>query len=117
MDKIIYEKLNGNVVTIVINGVGYPSELFNTMSSDELTKFRDRLILKCQKEYNDRKYSIYNVFQPYISKATERETRKDEKHNLAEMIRQMPKEDVIAVFTVYFGDLMNKNDGDDSKNE
>lgn len=118
MDKIIYEKHNGKTVTVVINGVGYPSEVIDKLSSGELTEFRDRLILKYQREYNNRKYSIYNDFQPYISKAVEKENRMNKKHDLEQTICQMPREDVISVFTTYLNEqLLNKSHGEGSKSE
>lgn len=115
MDKIIVERCNGEL--IVIDGKGYPREVVENWSSGELTKLRDRLILKCQKEYDDRKCSIYNDFQLYISKAVAKETQMNNERNLAQTIRQMPREDVVAVFTAYFNELLSKTKGDDSKNE
>lgn len=118
MDKIIYEKHNGDAVTIVINGVGYPSEVVDKLTSDDLTDIRDRLLLKYQKEFNDRKYSIYNEFQPYIEKAVEKETRIDKKCDLEQAIREMPREDVISVFTAYLNEqLLSKSNAEDSKSE
>lgn len=117
MNDIIFEKHNGETVTIVIDGVGYRREVVDNWTSDDLAEIRDGLLLKCQKEFNDRKCSIYNEFQPYISKAVEKETRIDKKCDLAQTIRQMPKEDVIAVFTIYFDELLNTTNGDDLKND
>lgn len=117
MNEIIFEKHNGEAVTIVIDGKGYPREVVDNWSSDELAKIRNNLILKRQEDYKNYEKSVYDAFRPYIIKAEFRETRRDEKRNLGQMIREMRREDVIAVFTIYFDELLNMTNGDDSKNE
>lgn len=117
MDNIIFEKHNGETVTIVIDGKGYPREVVDNWSSDELAKIRNKLILKRQEDSKNYENSVYDAFRPYIIKAVIRETRRDEKRNLEQMIREMRREDVIAVFTAYFNELLNMTNGDNSKNE
>ena len=118
MDNIIYEKHNGEMVTIIINGVGYPREVVDNWTSGEFSKIRDKLIINCQKEYDHRKYLIYKDFQPYILKALEKENRMNKKHDLEQTICQMPQEDVISVFTTYLNEqLLSKSNKEDSKSE
>lgn len=115
MDKIIFESCNGG--TIVIDGENYPCEVVGNWSSDELAVLRDKAILRNQRESRAKESAIYDAFQPYITKAIVRETQRNEQRDLAQMIRRMPEEDVIAVFTIYFDEILNKKNGDDSKNE
>lgn len=115
MDKIIVERCNGEL--IVIDGKGYTRDAVESWTLDELAKFRDKLILKAQKDYKDYEQSVYDAFQPYIMKAEVKEARRGEKRNLAQMIRRMPEEDVIAVFTIYFDEILNKKNGSNEKNE
>ena len=75
------------------------------------------MVLKNQKESRARESAIYDAFQPYIMKAVVREARMDEKRDLAQMIHRMPEEDAIAVFTIYFNEILNKKNGDNEKNE
>lgn len=117
MDSIIFEKYNGETVTVVIDGIGYPREVVDKWSPEDFMKIRDEMLLKCQRESDARANSIYDAFGPYIVSATTKKAQSDAKIDLAQTIRQMPKEDVIAVFTVYFDELLNKANGDDSKND
>ena len=115
MYKIISEICNGQ--RIFIDGKVYPRNIVESWTSDELANYRDELILKGQKGFKDYEQSVYDAFQPYITKAVVRETRRNEQRDLAQTIRRMPREDVIAVFTIYFDEILNKRNGDDSKNE
>lgn len=115
MNDIIFERCHGKL--IVIDGKEYLREVVDKWSSEDFEKLRDRMILNHQQVSKAREDSIYNAFQPYIMEAMLKEARQDEKRALAKMIREMPREDVIAVFTVYFDELLNKANGDDSKND
>lgn len=115
MIDIIHETYGGSVITV--DGVSYSCEQFDNLTPDELGAIRDRMILKHQRESRAKESAIYDTFQPYIMKAVMRETRRDKKRNLAQMIRRMPEEDVIAVFTIYFDEILNKKNGDNAKNE
>ena len=115
MNETIIKTRDGQ--TIIINGKKYPREVVDKWSPKDFEKLRDRMILNHQQVSKDREDSIYHAFQPYIMEAMLKEARQDEKRALAKMIREMPREDVIAVFTVYFDELLNKANGDDSKND
>lgn len=115
MNSIIIEVCNGE--QIFIDGQGYSREDFDNLSVDDLRKIRDRMFLKLQDEFSERKDALYNAFKPYIRKADIRKEKEVDKRALALMIRRMPQEDVIAVFTIYFDEILNKKNGDDSKNE
>lgn len=117
MDNIIFEKYNGETVTVVIDGMGYPREVVDKWSPEDFMKIRDEMLLKHQIESEARANSIYDAFGPYIANAEVKKAQSDAKIDLAQMIRRMPKEDVIAVFTIYFDELLNMTNGDDSKNE
>lgn len=117
MNDIIFEKYNGETVTVVIDGKGYPREVVDKWSPEDFMKIRDKMLLKCQRESEARANSIYDAFGPYIVNAEAKKAQSDAKIDLAQTIRQMPKEDVIAVFTIYFDELLNMTNGDDSKNE
>lgn len=115
MDKIIYELCNGEL--IVIDGKRYPRKVVNNWTSEDFMRIRDEMLLKHQRESEARANSIYDAFGPYIVNAENKKARIDAKRGLAQTIRQMPEEDVIAVFTIYFDEILNKKNGDDSKNE
>lgn len=115
MDKIIVERCNGEL--IVIDGKEYPSEIVDNWSPEDFMRIRDEMLLKHQRESEARTNSIYDAFGPYIVNAENKKARIDAKRGLAQTIRQMPEEDVIAVFTIYFDEILNKKNGDDSKNE
>lgn len=115
MDKIIVERCNGEL--IVIDGKGYPREVVDNWSPEDFMGLRDEMLLKQQRESEARANSIYNAFGPYIVNAENKKARIDAKRGLAQTIRQMPEEDAIAVFTIYFDEILNKKNGDDSKNE
>ncbi len=115
MNEIIIKTHDGQ--TIIINGKKYPSKVVDKWSSKDFAKLRDGMILNHQQVSKAREDSIYNAFQPYIMEAILKEARHDERKALAKMIREMPREDVIAVFTIYFDELLNMTNGDDSKNE
>lgn len=115
MDKIIVERCNGEL--IVIDGKGYPREVVDNWSPEDFVRIRDEMLLKQQRESEARANSIYDAFGPYIVNAEAKKTRSDDKRALAKMIREMPREDAIAVFTIYFDEILNKKNGDDSKNE
>lgn len=117
MNDIIFEKYNGETVTVVIDGKEYPYEVVDNWSPKDFMKIRDEMLLKCQRESEARANSIYDAFGPCIVNATTKKARIDAKRGLAQTIREMPREDVIAVFTVYFDELLNKANGDDSKND
>lgn len=115
MNSIIIEVCNGE--QIFIGGEGYSREDFDNLSVDDLCKIRDRMFLKLQDEFSEREAAVYNAFEPYIEKAGIRENKEAEKRALAHVIRRMPQEDVIAVFTIYFDEILNKKNGDNEKNE
>lgn len=115
MDKIIFESCNGEL--IVIDGKGYPREVVNNWSPEDFMRIRDEMLLKQQRESEARANSIYDAFGPYIVNAENKKARIDAQRDLAQMIRRMPEEDAIAVFTIYFDEILNKKNGDDSKNE
>ena len=115
MDKIIVEKCNGEL--IVIDGKGYPREVVDNWLPEDFMRIRDGMLLKNQRESEARANSIYDAFGQYIVNAEAKKAQSDAKIDLAQTIRQMPKEDVIAVFTIYFDELLNMTNGDDSKNE
>lgn len=115
MDKIIVERYNGEL--IVIDGKGYPREVIDNWSPEDFVRIRDGMLLKHQRESEACANSIYDAFGPYIVNAEAKKTRSDDKRALAQTIRRMPREDVIAVFTIYFDEILNKRNGDDSKNE
>ena len=117
MNSIILEVCNGE--RIFIDGQGYSREDFDNLSVDDLCKIRDRMFFKLQSEFSERKDALYNTFKPYIRKADIRKEKEKEvdKRALALMIRRMPQEDVIAVFTIYFDEILNKKNGDNEKNE
>jgi hypothetical protein len=115
MDKIIFESCNGEL--IVIDGKGYPRKVVNNWTSEDFMRIRDAMLLKHQRESEARANSIYDAFGPYIVNAKAKEAQIDAQRGLARTIRQMPEEDVIAVFTIYFDEILNKKNGDDSKNE
>lgn len=115
MDKIIVERCNGEL--IVIDGKEYPREVVDYWSSDKLAKIRDEILLRYQRELSAYTDALFADFQPYIANAKAKEAQNDARRDLAQTIRQMPKEDVIAVFTIYFDEILNKKNGDDSKNE
>ena len=117
MNDIIFEKYNGETFTVVIDGKGYPNEVVDDWSPEDFMKIRDEMLLKCQRESEARVNSIYDAFEPYIINAKVKKAQSDAKIDLAQMIRRMPKEDVIAVFTIYFDEFFNMTNGDDSKNE
>ena len=115
MDKIIIERCNGEL--IVMDGKGYPREVVDNWSPEDFVRIRDGMLLKHQRESEAYANSIYDAFGPYIVNAEAKKAQSDAKIDLAQTIRRMPREDVIAVFTVYFDELLNKANGDDSKNE
>lgn len=115
MDKIIVERCNGEL--IVIDGKGYPREVIDNWSPEDFVRIRDEMLLKHQRESEARANSIYDAFGPYIVNAEAKKAQSDDKRALAQTIRRMPREDVIAVFTIYFDEILNKRNGDDSKNE
>ena len=115
MDKIIFESCNGG--TIVIDGENYPCEVVGNWSSEDFMRIRDEMLLKHQRESRAYTDALFADFQPYIANAKAKEARNGARRDLAQTIRQMPEEDVIAVFTIYFDEILNKKNGDDSKNE
>lgn len=115
MNEYIIEVCNGE--RIYIGGQGYSREDFDNLSVDDLCKIRNKMFLKLQDEFSERKDAVYDAFEPYIEKAGIREEKEAEKRALALMIRRMPQEDVIAVFTIYFDEILNKKNGDNDKNE
>lgn len=115
MNSIIIEVCNGE--RIFIGGQGYSREDFDNLSVDDLCKIRDKMFLKLQEEFSEREGAVYGAFEPYIEKAGIREEKEAGKRALAQMIRRMPQEDVIAVFTIYFDEILNKKNGDNDKNE
>lgn len=115
MDKIIFESCNGEL--IVIDGKGYLRKVVDNWTSEDFMRIRDEMLLKHQRESEARANSIYDAFGPYIVNAENKKARIDAKRGLAQTIRQMPREDVIVVFTAYFNELLSKANGDDSKNE
>lgn len=117
MNDIIFEKYDGKTVTVVIDGKGYPREVVNEWPVEDFVMIRDEMLLKHQRESDDRANSIYDAFAPYIVNAEAKKAQSDDKIDLAKTIRRMPREDVIAVFTVYFDELLNMTNGDGSKNE
>lgn len=115
MDKIIFESYNGEL--IVIDGKEYPRKVVNNWTSDELAKIRDGILLRYERELKAHTNALFAAFQPYIANAKAKEAQIDAQRDLAQTIRKMPREDVIAVFTAYFNELLSKANGDDSKNE
>lgn len=114
MTKVIQETPDKKFV--IIDGICYSREAIESWTSDELAKLRNKLILKNQEASKDYEDYVYNAFQPYIMEAMYKEIRRDEKRALAKMIREMPREDVMAVFATYFNEFFKKK-GDNSKNE
>ena len=115
MDEIIVEKCNEKL--IIIDGKRYPRKVVDNWTSEDFMRIRDAMLLKHQRESEARANSIYDAFGPYIVNAESKKARIDAQRDLAQMIRRMPEEDAIAVFTIYFDEILNKKNGDDSKNE
>lgn len=115
MNGIIFERCHGNL--IVIDGKEYPREVVDEWTPMDVLKIRDAILLKHERESKAYTDAIFAAFRPYLVNAQAKKAQADAKRDLAQMIRQMPKEDVIAVFTVYFDELLNMTNGDDSKNE
>lgn len=70
MNDIIFEKYNGETVTVVIDGKEYPYEVVDNWSPEDFMKIRDEMLLKCQRESEARANSIYDAFGPCIVNAT-----------------------------------------------
>ena len=102
---------------VIIDDTCYSREVIDKWSSTDFEKLRDGMVLRLQDEFCKRKDAVYDAFEPYIKKAVIREEQKSDYIELEQMIRRMPQEDVIAVFTIYFDEILNKKNGDDSKNE
>ncbi len=117
MDNIIFEKYNGETVTVVIDGIGYPREVVDKWTLTDILKIRDEILLRHQRESKAYTDAIFAAFRPYIVNAKAKKARIDAQKGLAQTIRQMPREDVIAVFTAYFNEFLNETNGDDSKND
>lgn len=115
MIEIIHKTCGGSVITV--DGVSYSCKQFEKLTLGDLAKIQDRMILKLQDEFREQKNAIYDAFEPYMEKAKIREEQQRDYIALAQMIQRMPREDVIAVFTAYFNELLSKVNGDDSKNE
>lgn len=113
--KIIHETADKKFV--IIDDRGYPREVVDNWSPEDFVRIRDGMLLKHQRESEARANSIYDAFGPYIVNAEAKKARSDDKRALAKMIREMPREDVIAVSAAYFNEFLNKTNGDDSKNE
>ena len=113
MDKIIVERCNGE--QIVIDGKGYPREVVDNWSSEDFMRIRDEILLRRERESRAYTDALFADFQPYIANAEAKEARNDARRDLAQTIRKMPEEDVIAVFTIYFDEILNKKNGDNSK--
>lgn len=102
---------------VIIDNRGYPREVVDKWSSKDFEKLRDGMILRLQDEFCKRKDAIYGAFRPYIKKAEIREERQSDYIELEQVIRRMPREDVITLFAAYFNEFLNKKNGDGSKNE
>lgn len=115
MIEIIRKTCGGSVITV--DGVSYSRKQFEKLTLVDLAKIQDRMILKLQDEFREQKDAIYDAFEPYMKKAKIREEQQSDYIALAQMIRRMPREDVITVFAAYFNEFLNKTNGDGSKNE
>ena len=113
--KVIHE--TSDKKWVIIDNRGYPREVVNKWSSKDFEKLRDGMIIRLQDEFYTRKDAIYDAFGPYIKKAEIREEQQSDYVELEQMIRRMPREDVITLFAAYFNEFLNKTNRDDSKNE
>lgn len=113
--KIIHETPDKKFV--IIDGVCYSREAIESWASNELAEFRNKLIHKNHEAAMDYENAIFEAFEPYIKRAEIREEQHSDYIELEQMIRRMPREDVIAIFAAYFNEFLNKKNGDDSKNE
>ena len=102
---------------VIIDGVCYSREAIESWASNELAEFRNKLIHKNHEAAKDYENAIFEAFEPYIKRAEIREEQHSDYIELEQMIRRMPREDVIAIFAAYFNEFLNKKNGDDSKNE
>lgn len=112
LERVIHETSDKKFV--IIDNRGYPREVVDKWSSKNFEKLRDGMILRLQDEFCKRKDAIYGAFGPYIKRAEIREEQRSDYIELEQMIRRMPREDVITLFAAYFNELFKKN-GDDSK--
>lgn len=117
MNDIIFEKHNGETVTVVIDGKAYPREVVDEWTPMDILKIRDGILLRHERESKAYTDAIFTAFRPYLVNAKAKKARADTKRDLAQTIRQMPREDVISVFTDYFSEMPNMTNGDGSKNE
>lgn len=100
---------------VIIDDICYSREVIERWTSGDFTTIRDKMILRLQDEFCKRKDAVYDAFEPYIKKAVIREEQKSDYIELEQMIRRMPREDVITLFAAYFNEFLNKKNGEERR--
>lgn len=113
--KIIHETPDKKLV--IIDGRSYPREVVENWTSNELAELRNKLIHKNHEAAMDYENAIFEDFEPYIKRAEIREERQSDYIAIGQIIRRMPREDVITLFADYFNEFLSKSNREGSKNE
>ena len=87
---------------VIIDGMCYSRETIESWTSNELAELRNKLIYQNHEAAMDYENAIFEAFKPYIKRAEIREKQHSDYIELEQLIRRMPKEDVIAIFAARY---------------